>query len=197
MARGNLAAVRGAAGRRGKSPSPELAVRLDLEISERQALRQTYPAIMNAPAGSTGRVTLTGCRGLLDRVQHPMARDRIVERGAQMRSLAIVAGEPRVRLGDVGGRAVQRRQPVLLRHGQDLERGLRAVAATYGDLENLGLAAVSRKLQVALGAVDLPEQVRAARTPAAIVNRERGAAQPRSGLAPMMPTRILLVMRLC
>src|SRR5207245_9500839 len=136
---------------------------------------------MNAPAGSTGRVTLTGCRGLLDRVQHPMARDRVVERRAEMRSLAIVPGEPRVRLGDVGGRAVQRREPVLLRHGQDLERGLRAVAATYGHLEDLGLAAVSRTLPVALGAVDLPSQVRTARTPAAIVNRERGAALKQSG----------------
>src|SRR2546426_8360497 len=102
---------------------------------ERQTLRQASPAIMNAPAGSTGRVTLTGCRGLLDRVQHPMACDRVVERGAEMRSLAVVAGETRVRLGDVGGRVVQRRQPVLLRHGQDLERGVRAVAATYGQLD--------------------------------------------------------------
>src|SRR3989441_4420856 len=59
----------------------------------RQPLRQTSPAIRNAPAGSTGRVTLTGCRGLLDRVQHPMARDRVVERGAEMRALAVVAGE--------------------------------------------------------------------------------------------------------
>src|SRR5216117_1126348 len=72
--------------------------------------------------GSTGRVPLTGCRGLLDRVQHSMARDRVVERGAEMRSLAVVAGETRVRLGDVGGRTVQRREPVLLRHGQDLAR---------------------------------------------------------------------------
>src|SRR3989442_15457641 len=135
MARGNLAAARGAAGRRGKSPTSEVDVRLDLEISERQALRQTYPAIMNAPAGSTGRVTLTGCRGLLDRVQHPMARDRIVERGAQMRSLAIVAGEPRVRLGDVGGRAVQRREPGLLRHGQEVEAGPGAVGAPYRHCE--------------------------------------------------------------
>src|SRR2546428_11740540 len=115
MARGNLAAARGAAGRRGKSPTSAGDVRLDLAIRERQALRQTYPAIMNAPAGSTGRVTLTGWRGLLDRVQHPMARDRIVVRWAQMRSLAVVAGEPRVRLGDAGGRAVQRREPGQLR----------------------------------------------------------------------------------
>src|SRR5256885_14467786 len=83
----------------------------------------------------------TAGRGLLDRVQHPMARDRVVERGAEMRSLAIVAGEPRVRLGDVGAGAAQRRQPVLLGHGQGLERGLRAVATTDGQLEDLGLAA--------------------------------------------------------
>src|SRR2546427_9565586 len=114
---------------------------------ERKNLRETYPRIRNAPAGSTGRVTLTGCRGLLDRVQHPMARDGIVERGAEMRALAVVAGETRVRLCDVGGRAVQRREPVLLRHGQELQPGLRAVAATYGDLEDLGLAAVSRNVQ--------------------------------------------------
>src|SRR3989449_6913407 len=84
---------------------------------------------------STERLTLTRCRSLLDRVQHPMARDRVVERGAKIRSVAIVAGETRVRLGDVGGRAVQRRQPVLLRHGQDLERGLRAVATADGRSE--------------------------------------------------------------
>ena len=44
-----------------------------------------------------------------------------------MRSLAIVAGEMRVRLGDVGGRArgLGRRPPILLWHGQELERGLR------------------------------------------------------------------------
>src|SRR2546425_12058911 len=113
---------------------------------ERQPSRQVPPVMMNSPAGSTGRLTLTGCCGLLDRVQHPMACDRVVERGAEMRSLAVVAGETRVRLGDVGGRAVQRREPVLLRHGQDVEGGLRAVAATYGHLEDLGLAAVSRNL---------------------------------------------------
>src|SRR5256886_17431367 len=104
--------------------------------------RQTCRAIMNAPARSTGRLTLTGCRGLLDRVQHPMARDRVVERGAEMRSLAIVAGETRVRLGDVGGRAVQRRETVLQRPGHEPEGGMRAVAATYGPLEDLPLAAV-------------------------------------------------------
>jgi len=48
---------------------------------------------------------MTGRRGRLDRVQHAMARDRVFEGGAEMRSLAIVAGETRVRLGDVGGRA--------------------------------------------------------------------------------------------
>src|SRR6266404_41184 len=115
-------------------------------IMDRQTLRQTSPASVNAPAGSAGRLTLSGCRGLLNRVQHQMARDRVVERGAEMRSLAIVAGETRVRLGDIGGRAAQRREPVLLRHGQDLERGLGAVAATNGQIEDLGLAAVSGDL---------------------------------------------------
>src|SRR2546428_14186667 len=113
---------------------------------ERQTLRQTSPAIMHAPAGSTGRLTLTGCRGLLDRVQHPMARDRVVEGGAEMRSLAVVAGETRVRLGNVGGRAVQRREPVLLRPGQDLEPGLRAAAPPYRHLAELRLVALGRHL---------------------------------------------------
>src|SRR5438309_8807217 len=133
------------------------------------------------PPGSTERLTLTRCRRLLDRVQHPMAGDRVVERGTETRSLAIVAREMRVRLGDVGARTLQRREAVLRRHGQDLERGLRAVAATNGQIEDLGLAAVSVNLQVALGAVDLPQQVRAARTPAAVVNRESGAALEQSG----------------
>src|SRR5437867_2808826 len=101
-------------------------------IMDRQTVRQTSSASVNAPAGSTGRLTLTGCRRLLDRVQHPMARDRDVERGREMRSLAIVAREMRIRLGDVGTRTLQRRETVLRRHGQDLERGLRAVAATDG-----------------------------------------------------------------
>src|SRR5258705_11878666 len=94
-------------------------------IMDRQTLRQKSPASVNAPAGSAGRLTLSGCRRLLDRVQHPMARDRVVERGREMRSLAIVARETRVRLGDVDGRAVQRRGPVLRRHGQALGRWLR------------------------------------------------------------------------
>src|SRR5205085_6658275 len=129
------------------------------------------------PRGSTERLTLTGRRGHLDRVQHAMARDRVFEGGAEMRSLAIVAGETRVRLGDVGGRAraLRRRPPILLWHGQDLERGLRALAAAYVHREDLGLAAGGGELQIALGAVDLPEQVRAARDPGAIVDGDRGA----------------------
>src|SRR5256712_2436152 len=111
--------------------------------------------------GSTERLTLTGCRGRLDRVQHAMARDRVVERGAEMRSLAIVAGETRVCLGDVGGRAraLRRRPPILLWHRQDLERGLRAPAAAYGHLQDPGLGACGGDLHIALGAIDLPEQV--------------------------------------
>src|SRR3989442_15324372 len=101
-------------------------------------------------AGSTQRLTLTGCRGRLDRVQHAMARDRVVERGAEMRSLAIVAGEARVCLGDVSGRArdLRGRPPILLPHRQDLERGLRAPATAYGALEDFGLAAGPAGLQI-------------------------------------------------
>src|SRR5258705_9990396 len=126
------------------------------------------------------RLTLTGGRGRLDRVQHAMARDRVVERGAEMRSLAIVAGETRIRLGDVGGQALRRRPAVLRRHGQHCERRLLALAAAYGHLENLGLAAGSGELQVALGAVDLPQQVRAARNAAAVMDRECGPALQQS-----------------
>src|SRR5438093_7617686 len=118
---------------------------------------------------------LTGRRGRLDRVQHAMARDCVFKGGAEVRSLAIVAGETRVRLRDVGARALRRRPPILLWHGQDLERGLRAPAATDVQLPDLGLAAGGRELEVALAAIDLPEQVRAARDPAAIVDRERGS----------------------
>src|SRR5438477_9941381 len=105
-----------------------------------------------------------------------MARDRVFEGGAEVRSLAIVAGETRVRLRDVGARALRRCPPILLRHGNVLERGLRALAAAYVQLPDLGLAAGGNELQIALAAVDLPEQVRAAREPAAIVDREGGAA---------------------
>src|SRR5207244_10018974 len=89
--------------------------------------------------GSTEHLTLTGCRDRLDRVQHAMARDRVVERRAQMRSLSIIAGESCVRLGNVGGRALWWRPPILLWHEQHLERGLRALATPYGHLEDLGL----------------------------------------------------------
>src|SRR5438445_9040701 len=110
-----------------------------------------------------------------------MAPDRVFKGGAEMRPLAIVAGETRVRLRDVGARALRRRPPILLWHGQDLERGLRAPAATDVQLPDLGLAAGGGELQIALAAVDLPEQVRAARDPAAIVDREGGAAVEQSG----------------
>src|SRR5437899_6771690 len=132
------------------------------------------------PRGSAERLTLAACRCRLDRVQHAMARDRVFKGGAEMRPLAIVAGETRVRLRDVGARALRRRPPILLWHGQELERGLRAPAATDVQLPDLGLAAGGGELQIALAAVDLPEQVRAARDPAAIVDREGGAALEQS-----------------
>src|SRR5215211_6808595 len=108
---------------------------------------------------STERLTMTGRRGRLDRLQHAMARERLFEGGAQVRSLAIVAGETRVHVYDVGGITfvLRRRPPILLWHGQDLERGLCALAAAYVHLEDLGLAAGGGELQIALGAVDLPK----------------------------------------
>src|SRR5207249_9457855 len=109
-----------------------------------------------------------------------MARDRIVESRAEMRSLSIITGETRVCLGNVGGRALRWRPPILLWHGQDLERGLRALAAPYGHLEDLGMAAGGGELQIALCAVDLPEQVRAARNAASIVDRKRDPALEQS-----------------
>src|SRR6266516_3498753 len=134
----------------------------------------------NSYRGSTERLTLAGCRCRLDRVQHAMARDRVFKGGAEVRSLAIVAGETRVRLRDVGARALRRRPPILLWHGNVLERGLRALAPADVQLPDLGLAAGCGELQVALAAVDLPEQVRAARDAAAIVDREGGAALEQS-----------------
>src|SRR5881398_964381 len=109
-----------------------------------------------------------------------MAPDRVFESGTEMRSLAIFAGETRVRLRDVRAGALRRRPPIVLWHGQELERGLRALAAADVHLPDLGLAAGGGELQIALAAVDLPEQVRAARSPAAIVDRENGAALEQS-----------------
>src|SRR5206468_123360 len=109
--------------------------------------------------GLTERLTLAGCRCRLDRVQHAMARDRVFKGGTEVRSLAIVAGETRVRLRDVGAGALRRRPPILLWHGQDLERGLRAPAATDVHLPDLGLATGGGELQISPAAVDLPEQV--------------------------------------
>src|SRR5882762_5316216 len=111
-----------------------------------------------------------------------MACDGVLEGGAEVRSLAIIASETRVRLGDVRRRAwaLRRRPPILLWHWQDLDRGLRALAAAYVHLEDLGLPAGGGERQIALGAVDLPEQVRAARNAAAIVDRERGPALEQS-----------------
>src|SRR5947208_4620883 len=109
-----------------------------------------------------------------------MAPDRVFKGRAEMRPLAIVAGETRVRLRDVGARTLRRRPPILLWHGQELERGLRAPAATDVQLPDLRLSAGGRELQIALAAVDLPEQVRTPRDAAAIVDREGGAALEQS-----------------
>src|SRR2546430_186248 len=110
-----------------------------------------------------------------------MAPERVFKGRAEVRSLAIVAGEARPRLGDVRAKTGLRRGPPGVPcHSQDLERGLRSLAAAYGHLEELGLAAVRDELQVAYGAVDLPEEFGAARAPAAVVDRECGPALEQS-----------------
>src|SRR2546428_3130961 len=102
-----------------------------------------------------------------------MARERVFKGRAEVRSLAIVAGETRVRLRDVRAQTRLRRgPPILLWHSQDLERGLRPPAPAYGHLQELGLAAPGGKLQVALRALYLPEQGGAARPAAAGVDRQ-------------------------
>src|SRR5881628_1911738 len=98
-----------------------------------------------------------------------------------MGAFAIVASEPRVRLGDIRPQTRLRgRPPILLGHRQDREGRLRPLAAAYGHLEELGLAAVGGELQVAFGTVDLPEQVGATRASAAVVDRECGPALEQS-----------------
>src|SRR5260370_19575184 len=105
------------------------------------------------PRGSTKRLTLTGDGGRLDRVQHAMAYDSVLKGGTETCSLAIIASETRIRLGDVGGRArALRRCPTIpLWHGQDLERGPRSFGASYVHLEDLDLPAGGGELQVAVG----------------------------------------------
>src|SRR2546428_80919 len=111
-----------------------------------------------------------------------MPRDRVCERRAEVRAIAIVAGETRIGLRHIrAGTRLRRRPPVLLWYGQDRERGLRSVPAAYRQFEDLRLAALSGELQVAFGAVDLPEQIRAAGGSAAVVHRECGPALEQSG----------------
>src|SRR5437660_12263047 len=83
-----------------------------------------------APPGSTERLTPTGRRCRLDRVQHAMAPDRVFKGRAEMRSLAIVAGETCVRLRDVAARPSRPRPPILPWHGPALARRPRAPPAT-------------------------------------------------------------------
>src|SRR5438552_9562181 len=112
----------------GSSHAPTYLVKGSCRQSASVAFRIGDLDVLNHLAGSTERLTLTRCRGRLYRVEHAMPRDGFIERGAEMRLLAIVAREMRVRLGDVGTGALWLRPPILLRHRQDLERGLRTVA---------------------------------------------------------------------
>src|SRR5947199_278253 len=62
-------------------------------------------------------LTLAGRGGCLDGVEHAVADDCVLEGGAEVRSLAVVASELGVRLGDVGAWGLRRRPPVLLWYG--------------------------------------------------------------------------------
>src|SRR5437588_9999360 len=101
---------------------PALGIRPPSFICVKAASRISPPT--RSKRMSAERLTLTGRRGRLDRVQHAMAGDRVVKGRAEMRSLAIVAGEVRVRLGDVPGRArvLGRGPPLLLCPGQNPSR---------------------------------------------------------------------------
>src|SRR3954454_8480627 len=104
-----------------------------------------------------------GCR-CLDRSQHVMARDRVVEGGAEVGPLVVVAREVGECLRDVRGGpvALRGRPSVLLWPRQNFERIVRAVSAAQGQRKELRLAASGCDLQVAVGAVDLPKEVSAA-----------------------------------
>src|SRR5205807_10349992 len=109
--------------RRARSVGPAIA---------RMASKIATTVASQARRGSAEALTLAGRCGGLDRVEHSMARDPVVEGGTEARSLAVVAGETRVRLGDVVGRAeFLLRPPIVLRHRKGLERRLGAGAATY------------------------------------------------------------------
>src|SRR2546428_14108673 len=100
-----------------------------------------------------------------------------------------VTCEAYIRLGEIGARALLRWRPaILLWHRQDLQCLIFPIPPMHRQFEDLGLAAQSGELQIALSAVDFPEQVRAARDPAAEVNREGGSAPGQ----PAAPTRVNL-----
>src|SRR3989449_2321320 len=76
---------------RSEEHTSELQSRLHLVC--RLLLEKKKELSIEHLAGSTQRLTLTGCRSRLDRVQHPMPRDRFVASGAEIRVLAIVASD--------------------------------------------------------------------------------------------------------
>src|SRR5438874_12080055 len=98
-----------------------------------------------------------------------------------MSAFTEVTCEAYIRLGEIGARALLRWRPaILLWHRQNLQCLIFPLPPMHRQFEDLGLAAQSGELQIALSAVDFPEQVRAARDPAAAVHREGGCDRTQS-----------------
>src|SRR2546429_9232522 len=92
-----------------------------------------------------------------------------------------VTCEAYICLGEIGARALLRWRPaILLWHRQDLQCLIFPIPPMHRHFEDLGLAAQRGELQIALSAVDFPEQVRAARDPAAVGHGEGGSAPDES-----------------
>src|SRR5205085_11876276 len=90
-----------------------------------------------------------------------------------MCALTEVTCEAYIRLGEIGARALLRWRPaILLWHRQDLQCLIFPIPPMHRHFEDLGLTAQSGELQIALSAVDFPDQVRAARNPPAVAQRE-------------------------
>src|SRR5207247_1661189 len=136
---------------------------------------------MSEPPSSAERLALAGRRRDLNSGQHAVARDRVIKGRADMCAFTEVTCEAYIRLGEIGARALLRWRPaILLWHRQHLQGLIFPIPPMHCQFEDLGLAAHSGQLQIALSAVDFPEQVRAARDPAAVVYREGGSALEQS-----------------
>src|SRR5260370_40707264 len=132
---------------------------------------------MSEPPSSAERLALASRRRDLNRVQHAVARDRVIKGRADMCAFTEVTCEAYIRLGEIGARGLLRWRPeILLWHRKPLQCLIFPLPPMHRQFEDLGLAAGGGELQIALRAVDFPQPVRAARDPAAVVHREGGSA---------------------